>query len=263
MKRIVALGLIFLLISLEGCVGATDPSSRYKDSSEKQLYQMAVFKMKRGNFKGAVNRLESLDARYPFGEYAKKAQFYSIYAFYKAGDMASSLAAADRYIHLYPTDSTVGYALYLRGVMNYKQHMNLFDRYLPSDLAQRDMLAAKHSFMDFKRLVHDFPKSKYVPNAEVYMAYLRNILAEHQLKIARFYYDRKAYVGALNRAGGVVKHYQGAPSVLKALVLMKNAYQELGLHKEAVDVARVYSENYLPALPSNKRKNKNRNSQLT
>jgi outer membrane protein assembly factor BamD len=61
---------------------------------------------------------------------------------------------------------------------------------------------------------------------------LRNLLAKHQLQLAEFYFDRKAYLAAVNRASGLVLHYQGAPSVPAALHLMVRSYRILGLKQE-------------------------------
>ena len=69
--------------------------------------------MLKGKYDSAVQHFETLDARYPFGTYAKKGQLDIIYSYYKQGDTASALAAADRYIHLYPTDKHIAYAYYL------------------------------------------------------------------------------------------------------------------------------------------------------
>jgi outer membrane protein assembly factor BamD len=76
------------------------------------------------------------------------------------------------------------------------------------------------------------------------MIYLRNVLARHELYVANYYYERKAYVAAANRASGLVAHYQGAPTVVDGLELMAKSYHELGLLKLEQDTIKVLNYNY-------------------
>ena len=46
--------------------------------------------------------------------------------------------------------------------------------------------------------------------------------------MARYYYRREAYVAAVNRAGVIVKHYNGSLYVMSALELMVKSYRRLG-----------------------------------
>jgi opacity protein-like surface antigen len=61
------------------------------------------------------------------------------------------------------------------------------------------------------------------------MIYLRNRLADYEIAVARFYLKRGAYVGAANRAKGVITGYDGAPAVDEALKILAAAYRRLEL----------------------------------
>jgi outer membrane protein assembly factor BamD len=76
------------------------------------------------------------------------------------------------------------------------------------------------------------------------MLFLRNLMASHEFQTAQFYYDRKAYLAAANRASDVVAHYQGAPAVKNALVLMVQSYHQLGMKKNEHDALLVLNYNY-------------------
>ena len=58
----------------------------------------------------------------------------------------------------------------------------------------------RESFAAFKELVAKFPDSRYAPDATDRMLYLTNSLALYEVKVARYYYNRGAYVAAVNRA---------------------------------------------------------------
>ncbi|MDR3478851.1 MAG: outer membrane protein assembly factor BamD [Gammaproteobacteria bacterium] len=220
--------LIFSLFSLlTACGTTTDPAEAYKGESAQQIFQGGETAIRDKDYKEAIKRFEALDAQYPFGRDAQIAQLHIIYAYYMTGDYASAEAAADRYVHAHPTDSGADYAYYMRGLSNYYQNMGVFERIFSVDFATRDLTQVKKSFNDFSELVTRFPDSRYAPPAHQYMVYLRNVLAAHQMGVARYYYDHQAYVASANRASMVVQYYQGAPVVPDALVMMAKSYEHL------------------------------------
>ena len=155
-----------------------------------------------------------------------------------------AVTAVDRYIRLHPTSPHVDYAYYMRGISNYYQNMGVLEKMFAIDLATRDLTQIQKSYSDFATLVSRYPTSRYAPSAHQYMIYLRNVLAAHELHVAEYYYDHKAYVAAVARASELVAHYQGAPTVPDALVLMAKSYHQLGMRKLEQDTERVLKYNY-------------------
>ena len=78
------------------------------------------------------------------------------------------------------------------------------------------------------------------------MIYLRNKLADYEIAVARYYMKRGAYVGAANRARGVIETYDGAPSTLQALAIMAEAYRRLGIDDMAVAIDGILAQNRSP-----------------
>ena len=76
------------------------------------------------------------------------------------------------------------------------------------------------------------------------MLYLKNILAMHEIHVARYYMKRGAWLAAANRARYVVENYQRTPAVSDALAVMTMAYGQMGLDDLAADAARVLRLNY-------------------
>jgi outer membrane protein assembly factor BamD len=245
-KRLISLSLFSLLLSslLSGCASSTDPADMYKDETPQQIYKTGVDELRNNSFGEAAKRFEALDVQYPFNSETEQAEFYLIYAYYMKEDYALSVAAADRFIRLHPTNPNVDYAYYMRGLADYYQNLGLLERFFTIDLATRDLTQIQKSYADFNELVTRFPNSRYAPSAHQYLVYLRNVMAKHQLEVAQYYYSRGAYVASANRASDVVAHYQGAPAVVDALVLMIKSYHKLGLTKQEQDATRVLQYNY-------------------
>lgn len=240
---------IILAVSLvlAACAStSTDQLAKYQGQSSSQILQTAKADLARGYYQRAVNSLQALITIYPFGEDAEQAQLDIIYAYYKNGNKVEALAAADRFIRLYPRNPHVDYAYYIKGMVNMgSQHWALL-RWLYGNPAEHDLSDMKAAFSDFSTLVQIYPNSQYAPAARKHMLYIRNLLAEHNYLIAKFYYDHKAYVAAANRASIVVLHYEGSPSVIPALGIMVKSYRALGeteLANQTLDIlARSYPD---------------------
>lgn len=243
----IALRLMFLAVSvtwLYGCAAATDPSLSYPGESPSSIFAHGKEALNDHSFNEAVKRFEALDVQYPFNKETEWAQLYLVYAYYMKEDYALSQVAADRYIRLHPTSEYIDYVYYIKGLASFYQNLGVIEQLFSIDLAKRDLTQLKKSFNDFQTVITRFPKSRYAPAAHQYMVYLRNIFANHDLQVAQYYYDRRAYVASVNRASDVVAKYQGAPAVKDALLLMIKCYDKLKLPLLKADVEKVYQANY-------------------
>jgi len=220
-----------------------DKGENQKNWSASKFYTEASTAMKERDFEQAIELYEKLEARYPFGRYATQAQLDVAYAYYQYDEPESALAALDRFIKLHPRNSHVDYAYYLKGIVNFNRSIGFVDRFIPSDVSQRDAGAAMDSFDDFSELVRKFPNSKYSKDARKRLLYLRNNIAKHEVHVARYYLDRGAYLAAANRGVYVVENYQRAPAVREALQTMIEAYDKLGLERLSADARRVLAVN--------------------
>jgi outer membrane protein assembly factor BamD len=165
------------------------------------------------------------------------------YAHYKAEEPEEAIAAADRFIKLYPQNPYVDYAYYLKGIVNYNRSVGFIDRFIPTDQSQRDPGSALDAFEDFAELVRRFPDSKYAEDARQRMLYLRSNLARNEVNVAEYYMRRGAYLAAANRAQYVIERFQRTAAVEDALEVMIEAYERLGKEQLAADARRVLELN--------------------
>lgn len=243
-KLLAAFFLLGITISFSSCSTKIGPAEAYKGETPKQIFTAGEADMRKGDFTEAIKRFEALDVQYPLEKETELAEVHLIYAYYRKEEFAMAEAAASRFIRVHPMSPYTDYAYLMKGLANYYQNQGVLDRIFGVDLAKRDLVPLKKAFNDFSTIVERFPTSPYAPAAYQYMVYLRNVLARHQLQVAQFYYDRKAYIAAINRANGVVKNYQGAPAVPQALVIMAKAYQALHLTAESNEALRLLRYNY-------------------
>lgn len=234
-------------IVLGGCAG---PRSEPSDSwSPQRIYSEAKDDLHSGDFDRAVTLLEKLEGRAAGTPLAQQAQIDKAYAQYKAGERAQAVATLDRFMRLHPTSPVLDYALYLKGLVNFNENLGLFSWLSRQDLSERDQKAAKESYESFSELVQRFPGSRYTPDARQRMTYIVNSLAQYEVHVARYYYQRGAYVAAIARAQSAVADYQGVPAAREALHILVNAYDKLGMTDLRDDARRVLQANF-PDEPS-------------
>ena len=237
-----------LLSVVSGCGILKEKSDPTKTWSAQRLYDSAKTSLNAGDYETAIDHYEKLESRFPFGTFAQQAQLELAYAYYKYEEPASSLAAADRFIKLYPSHPSIDYAHYLKGLVNFNRGKGLvssiIERYIPSDDSQRDTSALREAFEDFGEVVEHHPNSQYAKDAERRMIYLRNTLAQHEVHVANYYIKREAYVAAANRAKFVVENYQRTPQVAEALAIMAKCYKILALDDLSEDALRVLKLNF-------------------
>lgn len=238
-----SLALILALL-LGGCGLLPELKDETAGWSANRLYSAAKEAMGDGSYDKAVKYFEILESRYPYGRYAQQAQIEIAYAYHKANEPASAIAACDRFIKLHPNHPNVDYAYYLKGLAYFNEDLGLLGTLSNQDLSERDPKAARESFETFKTLSQRFPDSKYTPDALKRMRYLVNALASYEVHVARYYLKRGAYVAAANRAQATVKDFPNSPATEEALFVMAKSYDALNMPELRDDADRVMRKNF-------------------
>ena len=236
--------LVIAAAVLVGCAMWGEEPDATRDWSAQRLYDSAKGHLDRGAYEQAIEHYEKLEVRYPFGPLAMQGQLDLIYAYYKLDKPASAIAAADRFIKLHPRHPNVDYAYYLKGLARFVGGDSILDRFVAKDMSEHDAGAVLLSFRAFEELAQRFPESRYAEDSRQRMQYLKNLLAMHEVHVARYYMKRRAWLAAANRARYVVENYQRTPAVSDALAVMTIAYREMGLDDLSADAARVLRLNY-------------------
>ena len=237
-------GILLISLMLGACSSTTTEPVIEDVKPEAELYSSAMIKLEGGNYRPAIEDLEAMEARYPYGRYSEQAQLELIYAYYRSSQPAAAKTAAARFIRLHPDHEHVDYAYYLKGLTAFEENKGAFDQYIGTDKAKKDPGAARDSFTDFSTLLNRFPNSEYAADSRVRMVYLRNLLAKHEIHVANYYLSRSAWLAAANRGKYVVENYQLTPAVEAALIIMVQAYTELGLLDNASNAQQVLEANF-------------------
>ncbi len=242
----VALATVFVL-SGTACSNSKkkDDAFNASEKSEAQLraeaavvYKVARKNLDSGDFTGAIEKYDVIDKRYPFTDYATQGQIDRIYALYRSYDAEKALGAADRFIREHPRNPAIDYVQYMKGLTNFTRDPSI-SAAIGISVARSDVGNFRRSFDDFALLVQKYPTSRYYADARERMIYLRNIIAEHELWVVRFYVDRGAYLAAAKRGEQIVAQFPGSPASYEALSLMESSYRKAGLGESAADARKL------------------------
>lgn len=232
--------ILGLLIVFTGC----SSDGKVIEQPEQQYYEIAQSRMKASNYFSAIEALEMIVTRYPFGRYAEQAQSELIYAHYMNGDDEASYSAAETFIRMHPRHPNIDYAYFMRGITNYTRDKSFFARLFQSTLQRRDISGAKQSFAELTEFLMRFPESQYAPYANQRLIYLRNMIARHELTAAEYYIKRKAYIASLRRAKYVIENIPNSSENLRALYILQQSYENLGYLDLLEEVNEVIAINY-------------------
>jgi outer membrane protein assembly factor BamD len=241
------LGLLVALLwalALGGCGLLPDAKDETSDWSAERLYRSAHDTLLEGNYTRAIKLFESLEARFPYGRFAQQAILEGAYANYRAGETATAVAACDRFIRTYPNAPNVDYAYYLKGLVHFREDQGLLGYVYELDLSEREPKGMRESFAAFKELVAKFPASRYAQDATDRMKYLTNSLALYEVKVARYYYNRGAYIAAVNRAQAALLNYPRTPANEDALDVLVHSYDKLGLAQLRDDSKQILARTF-------------------
>nr|ADI16762.1 DNA uptake lipoprotein [uncultured gamma proteobacterium HF0010_11B23] len=224
-------------------MGCASNEKEDAEPPEVQLYRLAQDRISAQNYLGAVDSLVRIERFYPFGVYAEQARADLIYAHYMSGDYDQAYAASEKFIRLYPRNTNVDYAYFMKGMTGYYADEGLLGNLFSLSLAKRDIGGAMQSYADLTEFLIRYPESEYIDAARERLIFLRNLIASSELDGAEYYMKRGAYLAALNRANYVLKNIPNSTETQRALDIMKKSFIELGYEEYAEKVSSVEALN--------------------
>lgn len=235
--------LILISLALSGCASLSDDPT--KGWSAQRLYTEGKTALTNKEYSEAIQHFEKLEARYPYGPFAEQAMLEIAYAYYKSDEMASAIAAANRFLRTHPTHPHVDYAYYLKGLASFDEERSSLEKVFGAgDPSKRDPKALREAYEAFNEVAQRFPNSVYAEDSRNRLASLVNAMAMSELHAANYYFSLGAYVATVNRTKYVIDNFQRTAAVEEALGLQAQAYLEMGFVDLMLDSRRVLEKNF-------------------
>ncbi|NWF38732.1 outer membrane protein assembly factor BamD [Mariprofundus sp. NF] len=224
------LSIISMLLILSGC--ASDEA--YDKAGAEKQYDAAKQKINLGQYNAAAFDLEKFSATFPYSSYATKGELLRIFSSYRGGEYILTETLSNSFIERHPKHKHVDYAKYMLAMSFYMQRTT----------KEHDQTHNKNAINNFDRLIKEHPASKYAKDVKPRIQKLYNTIGEHELEVGKYYFDRDRYVAAANRFQKVVKEYQTTSAIEESLYYLAASYAEMGLAKDARQMATLLRHNY-------------------
>jgi len=205
--------MMIAAIVLSACISAPVELSKTAEDD----YKKALQYMENENYPNAVLFLEKFSAKYPYSQYATNAELLRLKAAYLDGQYVLSETLGLRFIDAHPDHKDRVYAQFTVAMSYYKQ----------SSSAELDQQFSHKSRDAFLELNQQFPNNAYVADIEKYLNILTNRVAEHELIVGKFYFEKKLYVAALNRLLLIKNQYANANIIDESLYYLVASYAAL------------------------------------
>lgn len=237
-----ALAALVVAAMLAAC--STTPPPSTPAAAAEALYREARADIEAGAFERAAQILGRIEALAAGSLLAQQALLDLAYVNWRSDEPATALATVDRFIRLNPSSPALDYAYYLKGLINFNADLGFLGRLANQDVSERDQRAARDAWQAFKQLTDQFPDSRYAADARGRMDRIIDMLAAHEVHVARYYFRRGAYVAAANRAQQAVTEFQQAPAVEEALYILVQSYDKLQMTELRDAADRVLRKNF-------------------
>lgn len=225
--------LLFLLV---GCEPKIENDLSQKEAD--YLFKSAMSEIKHKKYSEAIKDLENIQLNYP--QYAD----YDLLLYYLAHSQFNHkqyLEAQDNaheYLNSYSHTKHSEEMSFVEAMSQYRLNGSwIFERFL-SSRALRDTSMLEKSYANFKLFLKKHPNSQYKQEAQKTMDDIAHILAESELEVARYNLNHKAYLGAIQRAQGILETYPNLSEAKDAMVIMDTSFEKLALNSEHAEMAK-------------------------
>ncbi len=235
-------GLILLtaaaaVLTVSACSG-TKPRQRlaYEERPVEALYNTGYQRLQSKRWMDAVDYFQEVERQHPYSEWARRAILMQVYAYYQNNAYQDAIAAADRFIALFPGNPSASYAFYMKAVCNFEQIVDV----------GRDQGYAEAALVGLRDVVRRYPGSTYATDARVKIDMVNDQLAGKEMAVGRYYQRANQPLGALNRYKAVINNeaFQRTSHTPEALYRLVEVNLSLGLTEEATRNAAVLGHNY-------------------
>ena len=197
---------------LAGC------GKKFEQMSAQEIYDFGSEKFGKGKYSDSIEAYEALIDLYPFSVYVSKAELGIADSYFEKKRFEEAIPAYQDYLDRHPTSERAPHVVYHLGMCYYSEKMAI----------DRDQYATSEAQNNFHKLITEYPKSDYYPEAKKKLSEVRDDLARRERYVAKFYYREKEYYASLRRYLRLIRNYPDTKYFEEALYYSAVCYAELG-----------------------------------
>ncbi|MGB9713237.1 MAG: outer membrane protein assembly factor BamD [Dissulfurimicrobium sp.] len=186
------------------------PTSKASRGNEKEMVMEAMYDYERGLYSTAAEQFQKIKDQFPFSPYATLAELHLADCKFYEGEYEEAVTLYEEFEKLHPNNEVVPYVIYQEG--------RCYHRLMST--ADRDQTDTRKLIETYDRLLKRFPNSPYSFEAKRRIKEARQMLAEHELVVARWYIRTGQYPQARARLQNVLDLYPDTPASISAQKLL-------------------------------------------
>lgn len=214
----------------EPASGSADMLAYSKNAEE--LYARGMKKLEAHSCVEAVKLFTQLKEKYPFSRYSQLAELRIADCDFDTEDYAQASQKYKEFTQRYPSHKEVGYAMFKKALANYKRIPSKI--FILPPVYERDQSYAKEAAREFKEFLDGYPESQYFNEAKKYYVTCLNLLAEHELYVARYYFKKDKFKGTIQRCNRVIEKLKDSDLVPEAVLLLGECYLKMKKKDQAI-----------------------------
>lgn len=200
-----------------------------------ELYQIGENELARSRFEDSRKNFRRIVERHPNSSYAPRARFLMGEAYYREAEFDKAVREFETFMAFYPRHQ-------IADLVQYRLAMSYYDQIKP---IEQDQTLAARALDQFKKLVKEYPESRYATDALGKIDVCRGRLAQKEVWIAAYYYYNQGnVVGARQRLEKVLREYGRTLVVPEAMFLLAEISFKEGKANEAVALLRRLESEY-------------------
>jgi outer membrane protein assembly factor BamD len=228
----VILGIFAVVLASSGCRKKVyeNPITKDTQQPDKVLFDTAIDDVEHGRYERARLTLQTMMNTYDTSEYLAKAKLAMADSWYREGGshgLAQAEAEYQDFIVFYGHMEEAAEAQQKICQMQYQQ----------MDKSDRDPLHAFRAQEECKKVLLNFPNSKFVPQAEQYLRNVQEVLADEEFRVGSFYRGKGSQPAAANRFQAMANQFPLYSRADEGLWLLADTYQRMGDNFESQEAA--------------------------
>jgi outer membrane protein assembly factor BamD len=226
-------GLVVFLLMFGGCAFLRPTPTPILPADE--LYQVGENELSKRRYEDARKNFRRIVERHPNSAYAPRARFLMGEAYYREAEFDKAVREFETFMAFYPRHQ-------IADLVQYRLAMSYYDQIKP--IEQDQTLAAK-AFDQFKKLVKEYPESRYATDALGKIDICRGRLAQKEVWVAAYNLQaQNNMVGARQRLEKVLKEYGRTLVVPEAMFMLADISFREGKADEALALLRRLESEY-------------------
>jgi outer membrane protein assembly factor BamD len=172
-----------------------------------ELYAAGEEEMNKRRYEDARLQFRKVVERHPQSTYAPKATFLIGEAYYREGEFDKAIKEFEGFLAFFPRHE-------ISDLAQYRLAMSYYDQMKP---VEQDQSITARAIEQFRKLMREYPDSRYASDALAKIDVCRGRLAQKELWVASYYLNQGNIVAARQRLEVVLKDYPRTLVVPEAL----------------------------------------------